>query len=350
MTSTTPGPGIANTNPEIQQDHFFRDSFRKFVSARNLIFLALSIFIIFFLVSVFDWEKIKQIVNDINAGYLAVGAAFYILSNILKTARFSYYFNDQKLDFKSLLKVVSYHNFFNQIMPARTGELTQIYYMKKICGINLSGGIHSLLATRFMDLVIVGVFFLISFVKTSGNRFPAVLLPVAGLIIILSLAAMFLMNRIVYAGYIFTIKSVNLTRLDRFAPVKKICEKLHELSDSFSSAGIAGRTPVLFITSALVWLALYSFSYCIIKGFSIDLTFHESVLGATAAVLTNILPINSIGSFGTMEAGWAGGYYLLGVDKNRAIISAFTYHIINFIIAALMAGAVYLVTKEEQGE
>ncbi len=57
-----------------------------------------------------------------------------------------------------------------------------------------------------------------------------------------------------------------------------------------------------------------------------EIVFSSVVIGSTLAIMTNVLPINSIAGFGTIEAGWTVGYMMLGFDRNIAIFSAFLVH------------------------
>ena len=61
------------------------------------------------------------------------------------------------------------------------------------------------------------------------------------------------------------------------------------------------------------------------------------LIGATGAVLTNTLPVNSFGSFGTLEAGWTGGFLLVGMPLQEAIITGFGSHLIMLLCAAVIA-------------
>ena len=65
-----------------------------------------------------------------------------------------------------------------------------------------------------------------------------------------------------------------------------------------------------------------------------DITYLETLAGATGAVISNVLPINSFGSFGTLEAGWTGGFVLVGMSGQDAITTAFGSHIITFVASA----------------
>lgn len=310
---------------------------KKILNIKSIVFLILSISIIVFLVTIFDFEKITEILRRVKLRYIFAASFCYLCSNFFKTVRFKYFFSDIDMPFGLLFSVVSYHNFYNQIMPARTGEFTLIYYLKKICNTNVSKGFHSLLVVRFMDLFIVAVFFVLSFIFSSAEKLTFEFLTAAIIFGIFSITIVIFLGKFFSLGFFIIKGFTDFTHLSKYDKIKKIIDKLENMKDSFNKESIIRKIPALTITSIFVWGALYTFSFLIIRAFSVDMTYFESVLGATASVLTNVLPINSFGSFGTMEAGWVGGYMLVGVKKNIAIISAFTYHLVNFFTAGIIA-------------
>ena len=79
------------------------------------------------------------------------------------------------------------------------------------------------------------------------------------------------------------------------------------------------------------------FAYACIRAFNVNIGFIANLVGNTGQVLANVLPVNSFGSLGTLEAGWVGGFLLVGMTKQDAITTALGYHIINFVAAAVIA-------------
>ena len=75
----------------------------------------------------------------------------------------------------------------------------------------------------------------------------------------------------------------------------------------------------------------------------IDIGFFRNMLGSLGELITSFLP-NTLGSFGTMEAGWAAGYVLCGVSKADAITTGFIMHGIILLAGSVMAacGVAYL--------
>jgi uncharacterized membrane protein YbhN (UPF0104 family) len=76
--------------------------------------------------------------------------------------------------------------------------------------------------------------------------------------------------------------------------------------------------------------------YAFLRGFGIEISFLKVVFGSTIAVLANALPISGIGNWGTLEAGWAAGFLMVGLSKEKAIATGFGVHIVIFVVCVVM--------------
>ena len=62
----------------------------------------------------------------------------------------------------------------------------------------------------------------------------------------------------------------------------------------------------------------------------------QIIIANAIASITNIIPINSIGSFGTLELGWAGTLLLFHIPNDIAISSGFNYHLLTISFTILL--------------
>ncbi len=82
--------------------------------------------------------------------------AFFLigLGYISRAARIYYYFRHASLNrFTVLMRVVLWHNFFNNLLPMRSGEATFPLLMQKYVSIPARDSIPALLWFRFLDLL-----------------------------------------------------------------------------------------------------------------------------------------------------------------------------------------------------
>jgi uncharacterized membrane protein YbhN (UPF0104 family) len=76
--------------------------------------------------------------------------------------------------------------------------------------------------------------------------------------------------------------------------------------------------------------------YAFLRGFGIEISFLKVVFGSTIAIIANALPISGIGNWGTLEVGWAAGFLLVGLSKEKAIATGFGVHIVAFVISVVI--------------
>ncbi len=318
-------------------DELIRERKRRIFSVKTLVFLALSLFLMWFLLRNIDYRRTFETFLLARLDLVLYSCAAYTLANIFKTLRYSLLLKSLGLGLFDHFTVSSYQNFFNQILPARTGELTFVYYLKKFSSAPLSTGLHILLLTRIFDFIVVSAFFVGSLLlyygkETSGN------LLVAGIIFfIFSVVMLFNLKWVVVLGAKAFSMTVRALRIGSVGIVKTIESKIDPLVEEFSRFETMRHIPGLALSSLLVWTALYLFSFLTLRAFGVDIGLLLSVAGSTGGVLANVLPINSFGSFGTLEAGWTAGFVLVGVSAQDAITTGFGYHIINFIVSAILA-------------
>jgi uncharacterized protein (TIRG00374 family) len=267
------------------------------------------------------------------------------MSIFFKALRFKIFFGDANLALSKLFVITSFHNFFNQILPARTGEITLLYYMKKIAGINISNSLHSLIIVRIFDTILISIFFIISTIIFLNSK-DTLLFIIIGLLILSStffiffkmLSFLYCLRKIwLFITNIKGIKEKNIT--------KKLNEKIDTVILVFESYNNQKNFLKLSICSFFIWLSLYTLYYASILSFSVNVTFIQSIVGSTGAVLAFILPINSVGNIGTLEAGWTCGYMFAGLNEQDAIITGFGFHIISLLASSLTAFLFFLLYK-----
>jgi hypothetical protein len=251
--------------------------------------------------------------------------------------RFRVMLGDYRIPLLDLYTITSYHNFFNQIMPARTGELTFVYYLKKIGAIDISKGLHILVVTRIFDFIVISAFFICSIILYFGAKTSLALVILGAVFLVISIITLFNLKwLVIWSGKLFHVLTERL-RLQQKPLIGRILGKIDVVVAEFSSFKAGRFVPMLALTSMLTWSTLYFLFYLTIRSFGIDIGIIQSVAGSTGGVLTNVLPINSFGSFGTLEVGWTGGFMLVGMNEHDAIFTGFGYHVISFFASAFIA-------------
>jgi uncharacterized protein (TIRG00374 family) len=316
---------------------------RRILSFKTAVFLVLSLSLAYFLLEKLDLAKAWSMITNADVLLVAAACLVYFVSNFFKMLRFRVMLKDYRIPLFDLYTITSYHNFYNQIMPARTGELTFVYYLKKIGKADISKGLHILVVTRIFDFIVISAFFICSILLFFGSRTSTALILVAAVFFIISIVVLFNIKwfMILFRNVFHTL--TRNKRLRQHGIVAKMRETIDLVVNEFFAFKTARFMPALALTSILTWGTLYFLFYVSIRSFGIDIGLIQSVAGSTGGVLTNVLPINSFGSFGTLEAGWTGGFILVGMSEQDAIVTGFGYHFISFFASALLALVCYAI-------
>jgi len=92
----------------------------------------------------------------------------------------------------------------------------------------------------------------------------------------------------------------------------------------------------VLIYSVGIWLMQYCVGYYLLRAMNVNLDFSIIVLGTTLSLITNVLPIPSIGNLGVYESSWAMPFIYLGIEKDVAIKSAFFSHIVTYFYLLIL--------------
>ncbi|MHC1566235.1 MAG: lysylphosphatidylglycerol synthase transmembrane domain-containing protein, partial [Candidatus Syntropharchaeia archaeon] len=206
--------------------------------------IVLTVVLVAILVSQIDIQSVSEVVSNIEPLYLFIGFFLYLCTYFFRALRFRTLISSKKPNLRDFFAIVSIHNLANSILPARTGELSYIYLMKKFHDVPLGEGIATLIIARIFDgIAILTILFLSTSILGSRMHWSIMLSAIFLLISIL-----FLLVTIAYYGE----KAVAL--LERL--IKKrgrvsmfLIEKGHEVVNSFENIRSGHLFLILFLIS-----------------------------------------------------------------------------------------------------
>ncbi|RLI87096.1 MAG: hypothetical protein DRO76_02845 [Candidatus Altiarchaeales archaeon] len=283
------------------------------------------------LLSQIDIRDILLVISSISPIYVLLGFILYSISYLLRTLRFDILL-DGKVGIKDLFSIVCIHNMSNNLFPARTGEFSYVYLLKKVEKIQTSEGIATLMLARIFDFISI---FLLFFISTFMVKDLPLIVSnaILGVTLLLALVVLFLISSLYYGDKLVKIVKDFCSKLGlmKFHLMEFLLEKMGETVNGFNS--IRSKNTILYslIFSIFIWSSLYSMNYVLLKGMNMNIDLWIVILGSTFSIFTTILPIQSIGGFGTMEGAWAISFISLGIPKEMAIASGFGVHIVLFL-------------------
>ena len=120
------------------------------------------------------------------------------------------------------------------------------------------------------------------------------------------------------------------------------------MAEDFDSIQARKTSLPVTLTSLASWVMIFSTFYAYMKGFGIDVSSTKLILGSTIAVIGNALPVSGIGNWGTLEAGWAAGFLMVGLSKEKAIATGFGIHILIFVVCTLISFLCWVTLKKRK--
>ena len=304
---------------------------------RIIIAIIVSIALVVFLISQIDLDDVYLIINNLRPVYFVFAFLVFLLSQFLRAARFKFLSNGSA-GLLSFFKITSIGVMANQILPARTGELSYPYLFKKVHGLSMGRGISVLISARILDLFIVIIFFLSSLFLVIENQAVKAKVFILGAVAFLIAILIFLL--LFFAGFkILKLikKLIRLIKIQNHRFVNYIYKGLEKVINNLSVIKSPKTFFPLILFSFSIWLTMYFWAFLSIRSLGLELNFLESVFVATFCFITSILPIHSLVGFGTTEGSWAIGMLLLGYSKGIAIASGFGFHIIVLFFALITA-------------
>jgi len=280
------------------------------------LFLSISVITIFFyfLIKYSVLQHVEALLLNLNPYLVAISLALYSLTYLFRALRFKLFFREVKTF--DMFSVMCVHTFFNNIFPFRSGESSFPIILKKLFSIPLTSSSTALLIARIFDLITLSILFLLSSLLVNVLNgwlliIPATLLLTLAVLLFLSYKTLYLLRK----------------RNNTF-------ERLFLFVHSFLNRKNMALT---FTYSFLTWSLKFASFFFILISADFKISPIETVFASTFGEATTILPIHSIGGFGTYEAGLVGGFKIIGINVKTALPIALYFHSALLLMSAILA-------------
>jgi uncharacterized membrane protein YbhN (UPF0104 family) len=259
---------------------------KKFIPfALTLLFLSL----------LFYFVPAGEILSSLkNVDFMSLLLAFFLysLSQLVRSLRWRLLLKNLNL-YQSFL-INSANILFNNLLPARTGELSWFYYARRL-GVGLGASLWSFLVGRLYDLISLLFLFFLSLSPALGYAIiPSVLLLLLGLTL--------------YRFYFF------LPSTGKLGELKEFMKKEATLRLSLLLLLLSSLSHSLKFASLLVLLPVEN----------TDL--YRSFLAFLGGELSSVLPVHSFMGFGTYELAFGLPLKFLGESLKEWLKLGFIFH------------------------
>jgi glycosyltransferase 2 family protein len=318
------------------------------LSKRLILSILITVGIIFVLLLQISLKDLYTLLRTIDPLWAALGSIAYLLAILFRALRFKWLIHSKDIPFSDLFRITAFYHLSLMVLPSKLGELSYPYFLNKISGMNATEGLASLIASRVYDFFIILMILLfasIGFQSFFKNNLFLILLLVCFLIVLTFLTFFYLSSFLrLLSNVLGKISKGAGSRNVKF--VQWIQRKMSGMAEDFYAIKARRTYLPVSLTSLASWAMTFWAFYAYMKGFGIEIPFTKMVFGSTVAVIGNALPISGIGNWGTLEAGWAAGFLIVGLSKEKAIATGFGIHIIIFIIGAIISFFCWVTLKK----
>jgi len=294
-------------------------------------------------------EDIIITLKNINPVYLVSGFILYTGTYVFRAWRFHILLN-KEVSIKDLFFITCVHNMMNNLLPARTGELSYIYLLKTRQKKTTGEGLATLIIARIFDFMVISFFFLVLFLSIDNLIPGAVILVVTGVLFLLFMVFL-LLGVLFYGNVLLKIfekfaYSINFKNFRAGDYILNKGKDTFQCFEKFKNGSMNLHLSVIFLSIG-IWVLSYALFYVIAVSMNIQLDAVQILFASSFAVFSSVLPIQGIGGFGTMEGGWALGFVAVGVTKEVAIYTGFGFHLIILLYTLLLGTIGYLAIHSE---
>lgn len=316
---------------------------------KRLLPVGVTSMIVWLLLCQIELATIWQMLAGADGRWLLVGLGLYLLTNVWRAYRFGALMNIKGiLAPLHLLPDMVLLSFLNNVLPARSGELSFPYIMHKRHDTPIGDTITFLLIVRIFDLLTIVILFLVfvgvaqaQLAVTTGLETGRLvgtvfmfLLPV-----LLFLALLPWLGKYGYQLLGWMLHRLGMTdgRLGSWLLV--VGEKAVEAMGRVHNRAVYAR---VFFWSILGWLTTFAWFAAFMQAIGTPLRYPLVVVGASFATVSKAIPFMTVGGFGAHEAGWSVGFYLVGLPLEQAIASGFAVNILTLLASVLVVGVVLM--------
>ena len=311
----------------------------------------LAVVITYFLLKEIDIQEIPKTLSRLSIQVLLIGFGCYCLLVLAKALRFRALLN---LDsgIHQVFSILAMHTFWGNILPMRTGDVSYVYLMQRRQKVETTQGVASLLVASLIDLVLLmglvvaTAWLLHTALRDTFSGTVLYLIPLlmgGGLIAIVVFvyaaprACMRFAERC--AAPLFTLEKRPVSWA-----VDKVLAVLRELTTFRSHR----RFLEVWIYSVLCLVVRFGFQCYLVAEMGVGIPMIEVLFALAFTNVFNLLPVQTVGNFGTTEFPFVWLLNHFGTSIETATVTGFSLHILILLYCLPLGTSGFLMKPKEQ--
>lgn len=276
--------------------------------------------IIFLFEEIIGWKVIFQQWGKLSIVELFSLILLTMLSYWIRALRLQFhYLHLMKGQLTKAFWITSWHNFANNVLPFRVGEVAYPILLKRYFNINYTNSVATLVVFRGLDLYAI---MLIGTILYSFNHLSLGYGVYLSILILLAPLLIWLL-------------------VSYFSNSKYISSFARNFDGGEFTLKVIAISAVL---SLINWLSkLLAFTVLIVS-FG-DISWFSAFFGSLGGELSSIAPFHGLMGFGTYEAGVSLGLSFMGVGIEHALLSAVNLHLFVLLSSVMSVGLAWLMDR-----
>jgi len=252
-------------------------------------------------------EALPEIARRISAadpGLLLAALGLFVASQVLRAFRWMILSFRDRMPFSVSMPVTSVHIGLGHLLPARLADVVFVALFRHVGAVPVGRGTATILHAKLLDIAAMGV--VTGFSIAAGMGRSALVAPI---LVLGGSMGIFLLSPLLGGLRRLLAPILRRTRL-RGCP-----SWFDDLVESSSVHGRLGRLSGAFAVSLVAWIAKLTMFCFLISALGVrGIPFWKIFFASCITDLMMALPINGLLSIGTVEAGWAAGFAMVGVE------------------------------------
>ena len=304
-------------------------------SPLRLLAAAAATALIVLLASRLGWSQVLAQAATLQPLYLALAAVAYLAKIALRATRLGIILQPGRPNWARMAMATQMVTLLGNLLPFRVGELSFVYFMRQQFGVEAGKATGALFFVRLHDFLSVAIVYVVVALALGG--------PMAGMQwgYVVGVVAVLLLALLLFSKFLAPLAAMLLQRvhvLQKLPGAQKFANGLNDFT--------ASQVRLSLAIGFAEWLANFVFGYWLLRAFGFGFGFLTTATAQAFSIFASVIPITTLGNFGSQDGGWIYGASLAGVDLATATLSGLLVHaamlffIISVGLVALLAYAV----------
>lgn len=285
-----------------------------------------------------DWEILQIAFLGIHWGWLGVALLSYLANIGLRALRFSNLIYSRDIHWLDIVPVSALHNILTYLLPAKTGDMTYIFFAKNRLNVSIPEGTATLLAARFYDFLVVA-FFLAALLPFGKNNMPEWIFRSSLIFCILVLISA--LGLLVFLRFSKSAPETEEPAVEKKTFTTRLLQAWRKFITGLrkiQSHGAHIRTTVL---TALIWVCVYLNFYSATRCIGLSVSFFHIIIISLVMIPLTLLPLQGFANIGTHEVGWTSVLVAFNYPHEIALATAVGSHFILLVSILISGGAAF---------